>query len=304
MLLRDPPSPRSIPIHGLLRQAGDVVLPLEILERDVDLEGLEVPGPELGAHQAVQPEPVDGLRLRDLLHARAQLLREPGADVGDGGFHGREVRARGRQIVLAVFLRHAGRFEGFGPRRGQDAGPWVAVAGEWGIEAGDLGVVGIVGLEAREDVGLVHAVGGGVVVIGGGREGNIHDLQEFLLVQGGDAGAAQDPLDLRVLVQVADVGDHAEADRRGRQALGAAVAGEHVEEEVAGAVVRLGGLADAAGDGGGHEEEIELVVLALDGPMQVEGAEHLGVDAGVPHVAWHLGKECFLCDGSVIDSSR
>ena len=95
-------------------------------------------------------------------------------------------------------------------------------------------------------------------------------------------------------MQVADVRDHAEADGGGGEALGAAVAGEHVEEEVAGAVVCLRGLPHAARDGGGHEEEIEGVVLALDGPVQVEGAEHLGVDAGVPHVAWHLGEECFL----------
>ena len=72
------------------------------------------------------------------------------------------------------------------------------------------------------------------------------------------------------------------------------MAREDVEEVVGRAVVGLGGRADAAGDGGGHEEEVELGVAAADGVVQVPRADDLGLEAREPVVAGHGGEESFL----------
>ncbi len=151
------------------------------------------------------------------------------------------------------------------------------------------------GLEAREDVrgGMgVRARDGGR---GGGlRDGAVDDLEELVFGDGLDALAEEQGFDLGVLVQVADFGDHAEAEGGGGEGARAAVPGEEVEEVVGGAVVGFGGGADGAGDGGREEEEVEGIGFGGDGVVEVPGADELGVDARVPEFVGHAGPEGFL----------
>ncbi|GJC93323.1 hypothetical protein ColKHC_02149 [Colletotrichum higginsianum] len=155
----------------------------------------------------------------------------------------------------------------------------VEAAGRQGTKA--------VGLETREQVGLSD----GTLLLAG--EGQVDNLQQLVLVEGLDALAEQQGLDLRVLVEVADLGDHAEPNGDAGLAAGAAPAGKGVEEAVGGAVVALGGGADGAGDGRGEQEEVELLAggAALDGVVQVPGALPLGLDARVPGLVGHAGEE-------------
>ena len=127
---------------------------------------------------------------------------------------------------------------------------------------------------------------------GGGarmRERQVHDLEELVFGDGGDPLAFQEPFDGRVLVQVADFGDHAQAYGRGGQAEAGAVAGEGVEEGVAGEVVAFGRGADGSGDGRGHEEEVELGVpgSVTQGVVQAPGPLHFLTDTGVPALVRH-----------------
>jgi len=160
------------------------------------------------------------------------------------------------------------------------------------------------GLETGEQVGLLESV----LLLGG--EGQVDDLEELLLVEGLNTLAEQQGLDLGVLVEVADLGNHTKTDGDARLAAAAAPLGEGVEETVGRAVVGLGGGTDSTRDGRGEQEEVELVGRVgvdqgLDGVVQVPGTLPLGVDTSVPGRVGHAGEESLVeTHGSLDDTAN
>lgn len=89
-------------------------------------------------------------------------------------------------------------------------------------------------------------------------------------------------LEIGALGDVPDFVDDAEIDAGGGEVLGSAVVGKVVEEAVGGGVGGLAAVADHAGDGGEHDEEVERVLLGEEGVVEVPGAGEFGLYDGVP----------------------
>ncbi|TLS29971.1 hypothetical protein PpBr36_02599 [Pyricularia pennisetigena] len=271
--------------------------------RHVDLDLLVDPAPELGRQHAVdtdvaqwaqkiQPVPRDQDQVGKLVRDQLQRLR---GDLPDSarGHRARQSRrqasAAGRRTAAAYAGASTSRLVLVGGERGgQEARARVAQHRAGHVEALGAQLAHANGLEAREGVGE-RVVGGAPGRQGSAPatrcrppQGDVDHVQHLVLADGLDALAQQHGLDLGVLVQVADLGDHAEPDRGGGQTQGATVAGKHVEEVVGGAVVALGGGADAAGHGRRHEEEVEGGVAAAQRGVQVQRPPDLGRQALAP----------------------
>lgn len=238
-------------------------------EGHVDLEGLVEPGAELGREHAVHAELDQRPRAVDLVDGHEDEVGEALGDEEDDGVEdgrvavavegGGQLRGQAR-VTLEGGVRVA--VEG----GGEQGGAWVVERRVVAVEALRAHLLDAVGLEAGEDVrGRVRVRAGHGARGARAGDGAVDDLEQLVLGDGLNALAQEQGFDLGVLVQVTDLGDHAETDRGGREGLCAAVAGEDVEEVVGGAVVGLGGGADGAGDGGCHEEEVEVGIFAFDG---------------------------------------
>ena len=115
-------------------------------------------------------------------------------------------RQRGRQAsvrLLGVQVRLAVE------RGGEDGGARVVERRDGALEAHAAEALHALRLEARQHVRL------GGLEAAGAAERDVDDLEHFVFVDGRDALAQQHRFDLRVLVQVADFRDGAEADGGG-----------------------------------------------------------------------------------------
>ena len=267
--------------------------------RHIHLKSLEDPRPELRSQHAVHAHLADRLGQVQLVlgnqHQVGELLGDHLEDgVLDRGTRGNSLgHFGGHTAGRAAAARIGGLVEG----GGQERSAGVAEHGRGALKALGAQLLEAERLETGQNVGageLVVASGDG----GGSGQRGVDDLQHLVFVDSLDALAEEHGFDLGVLVQVADFGNHTKTDGSGGETEGVTVAGEDVEEVVGRAVVGLGGGANAAGDGGGHEEEVELGVTAADGIVQVPRADNLGLEAGEPVVAGHSGEESFLFWGS------
>src|SRR4051812_39599846 len=71
------------------------------------------------------------------------------------------------------------------------------------------------------------------------RQCQVRHLKELVFVEGLDPPPKQQCLDIRILVQVSDFGNHAEADGYSRLALHAPPVGKRVEEAISSAIFTL-----------------------------------------------------------------
>ena len=170
-------------------------------------------------------------------------------------------------------------------------------AGAEGAEAG-VGEEFGAGLLGDGDAG--DELGGGGAGDGGGllEDGEAEDFVEEGFVDRGPGRGVEGGDQVAVRAHVADVFDGAEVDAAGCEAVGLAVGGEGVKEDVGGGVVGLAFLADEAGYAGEEGEEVEEEMVLLGYVVEVPGSLHFGFDGLVVLFDGHGGVGAVLEDVS------